>query len=383
MANNLAVLIPTLIGSIQYVVRSTGFMLNLVSVDASAEAAAKGQSVTYSDLPAISAGDVTPGPAITEASDQVAAARTLQLNNHKVGKFKLAAEDDRGMAARGPDYRSVNIDNAVAAVFGAIASDVASVMKNGAGLAHGTVGTDPFATTPNILVDAWQSMADDYAPDMDRFACLSTLDYASAAKLTQFQKLNEAPQGTNFAAGRLGMLANWFTGYDQAAGVLQTTTAAGGYLVNNGAGYAAGVKAVTVDTGTGGFAAGDVVTIAGNVIPGTATLAMMVVESATATVITFTRGLLSAVVDNAAVTRIATHRSSILAHKAATFYAVRPSAEMPEGDLATIRQIVRDPVSGVALRLAYYPGYHQGQWEVSAVFGGLVRRPEWVRRIIR
>lgn len=382
-ANALTTLVPTLIGSIQSVARQTGFLFNLASVDATADGAAVGQTVSYSELPAIAAEDVTPGALPTENAGTTSVGKSLTLSQHKKGTFKLTAEDNRAIAERGPDYRLVQIDAAVATVIEAAASYLAGVMNNGAGLAHGSPGTDPFATTPNILIDAWRTMADDKAPDMDRIAALSTLDYGSAAKLTQFQKLNESPAGTVFAAGRLGMLANWNTGYDQSSGVLQTTTAAGGYLINSGPGHAAGTKTVTVDTGTGGFAAGDVVTVAGNFEVGTSTLAQMVVASATATTITFTRGLLSAVADNAAVVRIATHRSSLLGHRAATVFAIRPSGEMPEGDQATIRQIVRDPVTGIALRLAYYPMYHQGQWEVSAVFGGIVRRPEWLRRVIR
>jgi len=381
-ANNLATLVPTLIGSIQRVARQTGFLFNAASIDATAEAGAIGQSISYSELPDLAVGDVTPGISVPDPDGVTSTAKTLTLSSHKYAAFKLTAEDNKGMAARGADFRNVQIDNAVATVLNSAESALGTIMEQGAGVALGAVGTDPFASNPNILIDAWQGMADDKAPDMDRIAVLSTAHYASAAKLTQFQKLNESPRGTDFASGRLGMLANWETGYSQASGILQTTTAAGSYLINNGAGHAAGVKTVTVDTGSGGFAAGDLVTIAGNVYAGTSTLVMMVVESATATTITFTRGLFAAVADNAAVVRIATHRSSILAHKSATVFAIRPSAELPEGDLATTSTIVRDPVTGIALRLAYYPGFHQGAWHVSAVFGGLVRRPSWVRRLI-
>lgn len=382
MANNLATLIPTLIGSIQFVARQTGFMFNAASVDATAEAGSVGQTISYSELPDLTAFDVTPATTMPDPADVTSVAKTLTLTTHKGASFKLTAEDNRGIAARGQDFRNVQIDNAVATVLNSAESALGTLMLQGSGVALGTVGTDPFATNPNILIDAWQGMADDKAPDMDRIAVLSSAHYASAAKLTSFQKLNEAPRGTDFASGRLGMLANWETGYSQAAGILQTTVAAGGYLINSGGGHAAGVKTITVDTGTGGFAAGDIVTVAGNVYAGTSTLVLMVVESATVTTVTFTRGLFAAVADNAAVVRIASNRSSILAHKSATVFAIRPSAELPEGDLATMSTIVRDPVTGIALRLAYYPGFHQGAWHVSAVFGGVVRRPSWVRRLI-
>jgi hypothetical protein len=381
-ANVLSTLIPSLIGSIQDVARQTGFAFNAATLDATAEAGAIGQTVDYSEIPDFSAVDVTPGVTVPDPTEITTTKKSLTLAAHKAARFKLTAEEHKGLAARSGDFRSVAINNAIGTVLTAAEAYLTEVMADGAGVALGTVGTDPFASNPNILIDAWQGMADDKAPDFDRIAVLSTSHYASAAKLTQFQKLNEAPTGTKFAAGRLGMLAGWDTGYSQAAGVLQTTTAAGSYLINNGGGHAAGTITVTVDTGSGGFAAGDVVTIVGNVYPGTTTLAQMVVLSATSTTITFNRGLYSAVADNASVVRLATHRSSLLAHRSATVLAMRPSAEIPEGDLASMSQIIRDPVTGLALRLAYYPGYHQGSWEVSAVYGAIVRRPSWVRRLI-
>ena len=376
-ANSLSVLVPVLISTIQETARNTGFIIGSVARDQRLEAAALGQTVTYPSLPDISAQDVVAGPTVPEASATTAAAQTLALTNHKRAAFKLSDEDERGLAALGVNYRTEQMNLAVAAIVDAIAGDISGLYDLGAGLAFGTPGTDPFATNPNILIDGFQSLFDDKAPTVGRQGVLSSLDYASAAKLLQFQKTNEAPAGTNFGAGQLGSMAGFALGADQLVGQLHTTTAAGGYLVNNGAGYPAGTAVIVVDTGTGGFAAGDVVTIAGNVIPGTATLSQLVVKSFNAGTgaLTFNRGLLSAVVDNASVVRVASHRSSFLVHPSATYYSVRPSAELANGDAATIRQIVTDPVTGISVRLAYYPGYHQGQWEISAVFGGIVRRP--------
>ncbi len=381
-ANVLSVLIPTLISTIQETARNSGFILNGVSRDQRTDAASKGQSVTYPELPDIAAVDVTPGVAPPDATGVTATAKTMTLSNHKAGQFKLTGEDERGMASLGQNYRSEQINLAVQAVVDAIAADAFQTMVRGAGQAFGTPTTDPFATTPNILVDVWKSLADSKCPDSRRLGILSTTDYASAGKLTQFQKLSEAPTGTDFATGRLGMLSNFNVGYDQLAGTTQTTVAAGGYLVNQ-VGLVAGATEITVDTGTGGFAAGDVITIAGNVLPGTATLAQMVVKSATATVITLNQGLLSAVADNASVVRIVTHQQSILLHPAAMYYSVRPSSQPTGGDAAAMEQVIKDPVTGLMMRLAYYKQYHQGMWEVSAVFGGIARRPSWIRKLIR
>ena len=382
--NNLALLISVIMGSIQDVARQTGFLLNNVSAPEGAigETAGLGQTVQYADVPIVTGGDVTPGATAPNPAGITATGPSFTMSQHKYRAFKLTPEESLALGRLGPAFRSVAINAAIAGLMKEATAYVAALQAVGCGLVHGTPGTDPFATNPNILVDAWRTMADDKAPEADRIAALSTVHYGSAAKLTQFQKLSEAPAGTSFAAGRLGMLANWNVGYDQASGVLQTTTAAGGYVVNNGPGYPAGTKTITVTPGTGGFAAGDVVTVVGNVEAGTATLAQMVVESATATTVTFTRGLLSAVANGASVVRIATHRKSILGHKAATVFALRPSADLPEGDAATQRRIVIDSVTGFGVRLAYYPQWFQGAWVLSCVYGGKVRRPEWLRGLI-
>lgn len=387
--NNLTLLIAVLMGTIQDVARQSGFIFNLTSPPEGAigETAAKGQVVQYADVPIIAGGDVVESNTVPAATGITATGPTMTMDQHRYRFFKLTAEENLALGQMGPAFRSVAIQAAIAGLMEDASAYIGAKINAGAGLVHGTPGTDPFATTPNILVDAWQTMADDKAPDLGRFAALSTVDYGAASKLTQFQKLSEAPTDTKFAAARLAMLANWNTGYDQASGILQTTVAAGGYLVNNGAGYAAGVKSIVVDTGTGGFAAGDVVTVAGNFQVGTSTLAQMVVASwnAATFTVTFTRGLLSAVADNASVVRVATHRSSLLAHRSSTVFALRPSAELPEGDLAkpgTVRTVI-DSVTGFGVRLAYYPQWFQGGWCVSVVYGGAVRRPEWIRRIIR
>jgi len=382
--NNLTLLVPAIIATIQETARNSGFIFNAVTRDQRHEAVAKGQTISYPGLPNITAIDVVPANVSPQAAGLTGFVKNMTLNQQKAGQFDITGEDYKGLADLGPNYQFEALNLAVAAVIDAAAGFAFGLMDVGAGGAFGTVGTDPFATNPNILVDSWKSLADDKAPDSNRIAVMGTNDYASASKLTQFQKLNEAPRDTDWASGRLGMLSNFRTGYDQVVGGQHTAGSGSGYLINNGPGYAAGVRVLTVGTGTLAFNPGDVVTIAGSFIPGTATLYQYVVESLSGTTLTLTRGLLTAVANAAAVTKIATHfASSMVGHPAATYFSIRPSATPPDGDQATIDTIVRDPITGIALRLAYYKQYHQNMWEVSAVYGGAVRRPEWLRKIIR
>lgn len=364
MSNNLNVLIPILLGSLQRVLRQTGFVFNAVTIDASNAAGAVGQVLQMPNSVPLTPYDVTPGAVPPALTDITPTQDPLTLTKYRATRFHLTGEDWRGIAARGPDFRSRQMDEAIAALIHEAAAFTWGVAETACGRALGAVGTDPFATTPNILVDGWQLLADAKAPD-GRFAVLSTLDYGSASKLPQFQKANEAAGLANFGKLSLGMLANFGTGYDQAVGTHAKGTENGAYLVNGA--VLAGVSAIELDTGAGTILAGDVASF------GAAT-ELYVVKSFVGTTLTLNVPLVANVADNAAVVVKAAHRGNLLMHPDCVAAGFRAPAEAPDGDAADMVQIISDPITGVALRVAHYKGYHAGQWETSIVYGAAARR---------
>ena len=372
-ANNLAVLIPVIIASMQRVLRQTGFVFNALTLDAQAAQAAVGQTVSLPDVGPVTPYDVTPDAAVPALTGVTPTAGALTISRMRGARFHLTGEDWKGMASRGPDFRARQIDECIAALIHEAAAFFWAGLDASCGRALGTPGSAPFGSDANVLVDAWQLLADNLAPDMGRVGVLATAEYAGASKLPQFQKANEAAGLANFGRLSLGMLANFGIGYDQAVGI-HGTPAASGYLVNGAA--AIGATAVTVDAGAGAFAAGDVVHF------GADTTRKYVVVSATATVITLGSPLTAAVADDAAVNVAAAHRASILCHPDMAVAAMRTPAEAPEGDLASAVQVIADPVTGVALRLAHYKGYHAGQWEASLCYGFARRRTKFGVKLI-
>jgi hypothetical protein len=375
MANSLNVLIPVLFASLNRVLRQTGFLLNVPTLDAAASAAAVGQTVNIGQSAALAPYDVTPAATPPALTDTTPTAEVVQITRSRGARFHLTGEDWRAIDARGPEFRVRMLDEALAALIHEMASYVWSYMDVNAGRAVGAAGTNPFATDPNILMDAWRILSDAKAPESDRIAAISTLEWASAGKLPQFQKLNEAPPGVSFATARLGMLASFMTGWDQGIGSHVAGTAAG-YLVNNGAGYPVGATAITLDTGANAFLPGDVVHFA------TDTTRKYVVKSWASAILTLQDGLEAAVADNATVTVQASHRSSILAHRDAFVLATRVPAEAPDGDVAAAVQVITDPITGIGLRLANYKGYHASQWEASLVYGIGKRRSSQAVKLI-
>lgn len=375
MANTLTVLVPTLIASLQRVLRQTGFILNVPGLDATATPAALNQTVNLPATAAQATYTVTPGATPPALVDTTPTAQTLTISQYKGSRFHVTAEDWRALEVRGPTFRLRQVDEAIAALLNEAATYVWTDLDANAGFAIGAAGTDPFASNPNALMDAWKFLSDAKAPSMDRIAALSTAEYAAAGKLAQFQKLNEAPPGTSFATAELGMLARFACGYDQAIGTHAVGTQDGNYLVNNVAGYVIGDTAIALDTGAGTFVAGDVVSFG-------AGTERYVVASYSAPTLTIRGGLRKAIANNDAVVVQAAHRSSILAHRDAAVLAIRPPTEAPDGDAATTVAIIPDPVTGIALRLAQYKGYHATQWEVSVVYGHKVRRTPLLGKLI-
>lgn len=374
MANTLTVLVPTLIQSLQRVLRQTGFIMNVPTLDASAAVAGLNQTINLPATAAQATYTVSPGATPPALVDTTPTTVTMTLSQYKGSRFHVTGEDWRNLAARGPDFRLRQVDEAIAALLHEAAAYVWTDLDANAGWALGVDGTDPFASSPDILMDAWKMLSDAKAPEMDRILALSTYDYASAGKLDQFQKLNEAPQGTSFANARLGMLANFNVGWDQAIGAHTPGTAAG-YLVNLLAGYPVGTTAIEVDTGAGTILPGDVVSFA-------AQTERYVAVGLAGTTLTLRTGLRAAIADGDAVVVQTAHRSNIFAHRDAAVLAIRPPAEAPDGDAATQVAIIPDPVTGIALRLAQYKGYHASQWEVSIVYGHKVRRPTLLGKLI-
>ncbi len=154
-----------------------------------------------------------------------------------------------------------------------------------------------------------------------------------------------------------------------------TTGAATGYLVNSVT-AAVGDKTVDVDTGTGAFVVGDIITFAGD----PQTYVITTQSAAPATVIAIEPGLKIAPPNNAVITKKATHVMNPAFHRDAIALAVRP-LEVPEDGLGSIVRSAVDPVSGLALRLEVSRQHKRTRWSFDILWGTKVVRRELGARI--
>lgn len=215
MANTLTNLIPIVISEMQSVLRTTGALFNATNQSINAEAVGLGQVINLPKTVALSAYDITPAAVPPALTDIAPTTDTLTLDQQKGARFHLTGEEERAIASA-EDYRGKQIAEAIKAVVNAANVFLLDTMGDGAGTQRGTAGVNPFASNPDVVMDCWKDLADNEAPNDDNlYMILGTSEWAALGKLDQFQKLNEAPTGTDFSRAQVGMLANFKTYYDQ------------------------------------------------------------------------------------------------------------------------------------------------------------------------
>lgn len=207
------------------------------------------------------------------------------------------------------------------------------------------------------------------APDNDRHLVMGYDAAANLANTYNVSRANENGSDYTLRTGEFLRMYNFGMHESYVAdGAVSSGATGTGYLVAGAA--SAGSRTVTVDTGTGTIPAGTRVSFAGNTDSYTVT-------SFSGGVITLNQALTGAVADNAAVTVDADGFKPQLAfHRRAIVLATRTPSIVGGRDLATNREYITDPVSGLTLMLSEYPGYRAMRYEVSLVWGVKMVKPE-------
>jgi hypothetical protein len=214
---------------------------------------------------------------------------------------------------------------------------------------------------------------DGLAPPDNRFMAISSKAKANALGLRQFTdaSFNGSTQG--LIKGEIGEKLGAFWFMDQNLTRHTAGTATAGYLVNNGAGYAIGIKTVTIDGGAlGTILSGDKISFSGH--EQTYVLTADGTGGSTVTSISFEPGLQVAIVDNEPITVRASHRQNMLFHRDALALASRPFAASDPMGLGHYLSAV-DPVSGLALRLEVTRQHKRTRWSYDILCGVGAPRP--------
>jgi len=314
--------------------------------------------------------DVVP-PAVTAVTPTNV---PVTLSEWKEAPFAM---DDKGMAQVDRNILPMQASEAIKGLANTIEDFLWSKYTSSYGYA-GVAGTTPFATDLSEYLAA-RKVGNVQLMDMEpRFMVIDPDAEEKALGVRAFQDASFGGGDGVIIRGQIGNKLGALWLMSQRVPLHTAGTATAGYLINNGAGYAIGIKTVTVDGGAlGTLILGDIISFAGHAQTYTVVSS---VGAGTVTSITFEPGLVAAVVDDEALTKRASHRLNSLIHRDALAFAMAPLMDTVEVPGATLQSVAIDEVSGLSLRLEVSRQHRQVQWAYDGLYGGsVVRANAWVR----
>jgi len=370
MANTLTNLTPDLYEALDTVSRELVGMIPAVTLDASIERAAKGQTVRSPVAPASTAADITPAQIAPNTGDQTISNKTISISKSRGVPIRYNGEEQRGLNT-GPGYRSI-LQNQFAQAMRTLCNEVETdltALYASTSRATGTAGTTPFGTAGDFsdAANALQILKDNGSPLTDNQLVISS---SAGAKLLGLQSRVDV-QGDSAMLRQGVMLTTAGMDVRESGQANSHTNGTGASYLVNDAGLAVGDTVIAADTGTGTILAGDVVTFAGDANK------YVVTEALAAGSFTIAApGLQTAVADNSAITVGADYTANMAFNRSAIVLVTRAPARPEEGDLAEDVMLMTDPRSGITFEISMYKEYRQVHYEVALAWGVSMMKPE-------
>ena len=364
MANTLTGLIPTLYTALDTVSREQVGFIPAVARNAKADQAAKGQTVSAPVTSAASLVDIVPAATAPNDGDQAIGTVDVVITKSKMAPIKWNGEEQLAVGPTG-QYNTILADQfaqGLRALCNEIEADLGGLFY-GASRATGTAGVTPFGVKEDLtdFANARKILEENGAPTSSLQMVLGSDAVANVrGKQSVLFKVNEAGSESLLREGVIGRVEGF--NLHTSAGVKRVaSSSATGYLVNGE--KKEGDRIISIDTGTGVFKAGDIVTFTGDANK-------YVVATATATTITIAEpGLRQDLADNTAITVGGNYVANMAFDRNALLLACRTPA-MPEGgDTADDVMNITDPVSGITFQVALYRQYRQVRYEIGLAWG--------------
>lgn len=370
--NTITGLIPDMYEALDIVSREVVGMIPAVTMNASAERAAKDSEIKVSKEPTGNVSDIVPAMTIAEPTGQTTGSTSVIITKERAAEFGFIGNQQMALNA-GVGYansRAGKIAQAIRALTNEVETDLCALQSTFS-RAYGTAGTTPFATAGDYTDASFAKkiLVDNGAPEFDTHLVMNT-----TAGATLSGKQSAANIAGTDSMQRQGILLP-LQGLDlrQSAQTVTQTAGAMASATTNNAGYAIGATVITLATaGTGVVAAGDIVTFAGDAnkyVVGSVVFAGA--NPAAGDTITLNgTGLRVAITTSAtAITVIATSARNMCFHRSAIVLAARTPAMPEEGDQAEDGIIITDPRSGLSLEFLMYKGRRKVRYEVGLAWG--------------
>lgn len=384
MANTLTAVLPNLYEAADMVARELVGFIPAAYMNASAERAAKDQTISYPIVGSMSAADITPAATSSTGTDQTVNAGSMTISKSRKVSFHWTGEQVQGLKtgdkAQGMDIRTKQFAQAMRTLCNEVEADLWAAAYKGASRAYGTAATAPFGTAGDFsdFAGVRQVLDNNGAPQTDLHLVLGSAAMANVrGKQSVLFKANEAGTDAFLRQGILGEVMGLMihNSYPVASVTKGTGTS---YQTNNGAGYAVGDTSIAVDTGSGTILAGDVVTFAGD----TNKYVVNTGVAAAGTIVLNAPGLRATLADNVALTIGNSATQNVGFYRDALHLVARAPARPDMGDSADDVTIVQDAHSGLAFEIAVYKQYRQVSFEVGLAWGVEVVKPEFVVNLL-
>jgi hypothetical protein len=373
--NTITGLVPDIYEALDIVSRELTGMIPSVTLAASAERAQVGQNIRVDVEPEGNVVDITPAMVTPEPTGQTSDFVDVVMTKARAAEFGFIGEQAKGLNT-GPGFvnvRANKIAQAIRKIVNEVEADLCALHTQFS-RAAGVAGTTPFATVNDYTAATFaQKILKDNGGNIDPQLVINT-----TASATMLGKQSAADSSGTLSMLTQGVLVDRFGMPIRESAFINDFvkgTAAG--ATTNAAGYAVGAKLLTLaSAGTGTIIVGDVVTFAGDTN-------QYVVASGDADVsnggtITLAAPGLRVAMSAAAkaITVVASSARNMAFARSAIVLATRAPALPVEGDNASDRMLITDPRSGMTLEFSMYKGYRKVRYEVAAVWGTKVIKPE-------
>jgi len=381
VANDLTNILPKILARGLMTIRQQVVMPRLVNSDYSTEAAQKGSVINVPIPAAKSASAVTPSntppaPASTTPSIvQIALDQWYHSDCHLTDAELKQVDENAQFLPMDAQESMKALANQVNSHLMGLYKKVPGYVGNWAG---GSANSTPFASDVSGATGARKQLNVQLCPRDSRRGVVDFACEANMLALAAFRDVSQSQDNGIISDGNIGRKfgIDWYTDDAVPSHTAGTGTA---YLINNGAGYAAGTTSIAVDTGSGTILEGDVLYFGSDPTNSAAVVSSTGGGTVTAIVLA-APGLRVAVANNATVTRALDHVVNMVFHRNAFAFATRPLAT---GMFTGGNQIMsmQDPQSGLVLRVEVMRQFKQTVWDFDILWGAACVRPELATRI--
>jgi hypothetical protein len=380
-ANTLTGLLPTIYDAVDQISRELVGFIPSVYVNPKADEVAKDQDITYPVVASMAASDVTPSNVLPDISGVTVGTGTMKITKSRKVPFVWNGEEVTSISPVYGQVKQNQFLQAMRTLVNEMEADLAALYV-AASRAYGAAGTTPFGTNLAESAQVRKILSDNGCPMTD---CQLTIDTAAGAALRTLAQLNKANEAGSSDPLRRGTLLDihGFQIRESAQVKAHIAGTESGYLVDLTAGYAAGIKTVHVDTGTGTLLAGDILTnTKTGRDPNKYVIKTGFAGDGDGDIVIADPGIKVAWVNNDPVAAGASYAANMAYHRNALHLLTRLPKMPPGGDAANAAEVVTDPVSGISFQVLEYGEYRQRVFEVAVAWGAKCVKPEWLALLL-